>query len=222
MSRAVQPQIFAYREPPAEGSYKSLAFSAVCRHESPGGFSVLDLTSPTATTFTTYSQFFQRIFIENLFEDWQRSNWPESAELGEDSRVLSELMLPYAEGVTVDAIVCWDILNYLPAELLPLLADVLRRRCHAETNVVALFSTLMSIPATPFRFYLADSMEIRTESTSTDIRPSPRIAPGELPRLLPGFEIARQTLLKNGYYETLLKVRPGTAQPRSDQKNTGQ
>ena len=100
-----------------------------------------------------------------------------------------------------DAVLAWDLFNYLPAGLLRDLAAHLSRYCIAGTPLYALIAARSEIPAEPMRFRVRDERHVTYEPASAATRPSPGHSPRELETLIPGFGVSRSVLLRNGMQE---------------------
>lgn len=119
-----------------------------------------------------------------------------------DARLQQEL--PDIEPGSVDAVLAWDLLNYLDPRQIGSLGGHLERLCAPEAPVFALISTLAEIPDEPRVYRIADSEHLFYESHTRGRRTCPRYNEPDLHRALPGFEVETSYLLRNGMREYLL------------------
>ncbi len=204
MSTPTQAQIFAESAVPKGGAYTSAAFPEIFRSLSERfSNSVLDLTCPSVETFTSYTEYFPKIVIEDLFGEIHRSE--ETNRSGDEYvQPITERLLPYKPGAHFDLIVCWDILNYLNPIDLKELVHHLSLYCHKQTYLVALISTFQSMPKIPNTFKLSNQDRVAFERNTENDRLSPRYSPNQLRKLIPEFEPEHVSLLRSGYYEILM------------------
>jgi hypothetical protein len=103
----------------------------------------------------------------------------------------------------LDAVLAWDLFDYLDADLLRALAPRLADLCRPGALLFALVSYLGTIPDRPLDFRLGDG-DLLLYGPSPRRRPGPRHAARELEKLLAGFQFQSSYLLRNGYQEFLL------------------
>lgn len=146
-----------------------------------------------------------------------------SADAAEFRRVLAGV-LPSASAPKAHTVLCWDFLNYLPRNAILVLMTELARYCHRDVRIHALmaYSDEM-MPAQPCRYTPEGRDAVRLHPKVDAQRSSPRYAPKDLLRCMPGFDMDRAMMLRNGYQEYLLrqaepsdapKLRPGDKLPR--------
>jgi len=204
LSAKKRPNIFSYRGPEQRGTFETRALPVVAKQLLQLSYRprILDLGWPGEMTVAYYSELQPILHLESL----SREEWlveepdPEAMPVS----IREHLVFP-GQASEIDLTVCWDILDYLTEsqvqELGVLLADSLRPGAY----VVALVTTLMSMPKYPCCYQLAEDMTVSFGSPRSDERPAPRYTPNSISRMLPRFEIERNILLKNGVYELLLR-----------------
>lgn len=129
-----------------------------------------------------------------------------SAEGPEHFRSLLDSALIQDPGHASQLVLCWDYLNYLPRGPISLLMEALRSRLAPGARVHALIAySAPQMPAQPCHYTLngADSVLIQPDLQATI--DAPRYAPNDLLRCMPGYDIDKAMLLKNGYQEYLFR-----------------
>jgi SAM-dependent methyltransferase len=118
-------------------------------------------------------------------------------------------LLTFPEDTRFDAVLAWDLLNYLDRREVAALADQLNRYCRPGALLFALISILKQAPAQPVRFRILDHERLAYEVRGPALRPCPRYAPAELSELLRGFRLDRTFLMRHGVQEYLFAREPG-------------
>lgn len=127
-----------------------------------------------------------------------------SAELEEEEKRLSRLVLAYPDS-WFDAILLWDVVDYLPDRMAGVLGNELRRVSRPGALLLVYSDARRkTLPSPVLRFRLTDdgTLETRPISGSERVR-NPR-ENRDLFRLFPGFEIRRSTLLRTQLREIIL------------------
>jgi methyltransferase family protein len=112
-------------------------------------------------------------------------------------------LLAFPEETRFDAVLIWDLINYLERREVAALARQLARFCRPGAMLFALISILKQIPAEPMRFRILDQEHLAYETRTAAVRPCPRYAPAELNELLRGFRLDRSFLMRHGTQEYL-------------------
>jgi hypothetical protein len=118
---------------------------------------------------------------------------------------LLERLVPLAPGEAFDAVLAWDVLNYLRRDQVSSLMRRLARACHAGAPVLAFFWTRRQMPLVPLRYRIADHENVAWEGPRDAARPSPRYSANDVVRMTPGFAVKGSFLLRNGIQEYLLE-----------------
>jgi hypothetical protein len=161
---------------------------------------VLDLGAASGANVDFFSGFRCKIYVADLFRALSSEPISPAGADGAAS-ALFERLLPYEDGTRFDAIVAWDLFNYLKADVLSHLAGRLRGFCRRGTVMFALGWGRAEIPVEPVRFRIGEDRRVTYDVSSPDTRACPRYAPREMERLMPGFRISRSFLLRNGLQE---------------------
>lgn len=116
-------------------------------------------------------------------------------------------LLPPARGETVDLVLCWNLLNYLPAAVIEALGRRLAERASPRARLHALIeyqaTRMSSVPAS----FAPVGTELLGDPPPGDAAevPAPRYSPKELEKRLPGFTSEKTMLLGNGMQEYLYR-----------------
>ncbi len=164
---------------------------------------MLDLGPPVEHNLELLSGLGCRIRISDLY----RSLSAEPLETREPEACASlfERLLPLGADEHFDAILIWDLLDYLrPHEIAALMARV-TPACAPRAVAFGLVSTLRQIPAAPLRYRIEDRETLSCSGTREPQRPAPRHTQPELARRMPGFEVKRSFILRHGVQEYLFE-----------------
>jgi hypothetical protein len=163
--------------------------------------SVLDLGPPLAANIQFLSALSCRVRIADL----HRSLSAESVESRQPEAVgaLLERLLPLAPGERFDAVLAWDVLDYMRPNRVSALMSHLAPACHPDTPMLVLASTGRTIPATPLRYRILDPENLACEGPREPTSACPRYTQRDLARMMPGFAVRRSVLLRSGLQEYL-------------------
>jgi hypothetical protein len=162
---------------------------------------VLDLGPPLAANIQFLSALSCRVRIADL----HRSLSAESVESRSPERMgaLLERLLPLAPGERFDAVLAWDVFDYVRPDQATALMGRLASACEAETPVLVLASTGREIPAQPLRYRILGPENLACDGPREPRRASPRHTQPDLARMMAGFSIRRSFLLRGGLQEYL-------------------
>jgi hypothetical protein len=191
--------------PPA---HHSLALEILLRHlEERGRHRLLDLGPATSGNIGFFAGFSCKLYIADLHE----TLFSDPAARATDPAAFERSLmadLPSTGGLPVDAILAWDLLNYLQPEEVAALARCLRPLAARGTLLFTLISTHKEIPDRPVRFEILGRDSLRYETGGRLRRPSPRYKEPDLARLLSDYTVESSFLLRNGMQEYLLGYQP--------------
>ncbi len=164
-------------------------------------YEILDLGPASGNHVAFFSRFRCRFHIGSLEEtlpEWLQKD--EEAPPPEPPR-----LLPLAEGVRLDLILCWELLNYLDEYGLARLADHLQSRTAPGAWLHAFVHTKATMPAAPGRFRLLAPDRMEWVRDDRETVPAPRYPRRTLERLMPGLTVRQSRLLRNGLQEYLFQ-----------------
>jgi cytoskeletal protein CcmA (bactofilin family) len=154
---------------------------------------VLDLGPARPENVAFFAALSCRLHVEDLYR----------SVVGRRGPALPEDVLHLPADAAFDAVLAWDLFDYLEPAILPPLAARLTAACRPGALLFALTSYLGTIPAQPLDFRLAGDDALLYDPAARRSRPGPRHAPRELEQLLPGFRFRTSYLLRSGYQEFL-------------------
>jgi len=198
--------------------HRSLALRELLEALPPGArHAVLDLGPSVAANVRFLSALSCRVRIADLV----RSLAAESVESRrpEAMGALLERLLPVGPDERFDALLAWDVFDYLRPDQVSSLVARLAPACRPEAPVLVFASTRRTIPAVPLRYRIVDRENVAYEGPREPVRPSPRYGQSDLRRMMPGFSVRRSFLLRSGIQEYLLVrgeaggAAPGPAPP---------
>lgn len=169
---------------------------------------LLDLGLPRKSTVEFFNGFRCRLGIAGLTP--ALSGLDVETDPARRQRYLQQL-LPIKTFGGADLVLCWDLLNYLRPPAIEALMDYIGGLMPAGGLLHAFVAYgPSSLPNPPQPLVLrSDGWVERSGSTSPGTRPSPRYATGELQRVMPGYEVERAMLLRNGTQEYLFRKPAG-------------
>ncbi|HEV8240845.1 MAG TPA: hypothetical protein VGS57_15880 [Thermoanaerobaculia bacterium] len=119
-------------------------------------------------------------------------------------RALPDLLRFPAE-MRFDAVLAWDLLDYLGAAGLAVLGERLAPHCHGRTLLHAMVAREGKLPAQPARWEIVDEHTIRQWPYGGPLLDAVRLTDASLQRALGSFRVDRSYLLQNGLQEFLLE-----------------
>ena len=187
---------------PATG-HRSLALKELLDGWRPGSrHSVLDLGPSVAANVKYLAALSCRVRIADLVgslaAESVESRRPEAMP------ALFERLLPLAADERFDAVLAWDVFDYMRPDQVSCLADRLGPACRPEAPVLVFVSTRRTIPATPLRYRIVDRENVAHDGPREPARPCPRYGQHDLRRMMPAFSVRRSFLLRTGIQEFLL------------------
>jgi hypothetical protein len=163
---------------------------------------VLDLGPPLAGNIKILSGLSCRVRIADL----HRSLSAESIESRQPEAMgaLLERLLPLAPDERFDALLAWDVFDYLRPDQVSSLMARLAPACRPGALALVMVSTRRQIPARPARYRIVDRETLSCDGPLPPARTCPQYTQLDLARMLPGFSVRRSFLLRNGIQEYLL------------------
>jgi hypothetical protein len=200
---------------PAPGGHRSQSLKVLLDSlHSESRHSVLDLGPPLASNIKLLSGLGCRVRIADL----HRSLSAESIESRQPEAMglLLERLLPMAPDERFDALLAWDVLDYLRADQVSSLMARLTPACRPGALALVMVSTRRTIPARPLRYRIVDGDTLDCDGPLQPTRTCPLYTQLDLAHMMPDFAVRRSFLLRNGIQEYLLaRDAQGAAKPRS-------
>jgi hypothetical protein len=192
---------------PAPG-HRSPALKAILDDLPPGSrHAVLDLGPPLAGNVKMLSALSCRVRIADLHRSLSAE--PVESRRPEAMSALFERLLPLAPDERFDAVLAWDVFDYLRPDQVSSLMAWLTPACRPEALALVLVSTRPQIAVRPRHYRIVDRESLAYDGPSPPTRPCPRYGQHDLARLMPGFSVRHSLLLRSGIQEFLLARRAG-------------
>jgi len=160
---------------------------------------VLDLGSPFHANVARLARLAPKLAVADLAGALQ-DGMPAAAAIDEAFSVLA----PGGPAEPFQLVLAWDLPSHLGRDHLPRLGNRLAPRCAEGCLLHVLLETGRTMPALPRRYRIRDDESLEQESLTAEELACPRLQPGELDRLLPGFAVEKSRLLVHGVQEVLL------------------
>ncbi len=114
-------------------------------------------------------------------------------------------LLRFPTEMRFDAVLAWDLLDYLGTPGLAVLGERLAPHCHPRTLLHAMVAREGKLPAQPGRWEIVDDHTIRQWAHQGPLLEAVRLTDASLQRALGSFRVDRSYLLQNGLQEFLLE-----------------
>jgi hypothetical protein len=177
------------------------------------GSRVLDLGPSVSANVKFLSALSCRLRIADLVRSLAAE--PVESRRPEAMGALLEKLLPFAPDERFDALLAWDVFDYLRPDQVSSLMARLTPACPPEALALVLVSTQRTVPATPLRYRILDREHLSADGPREPTRASPRYGQADLQRLMPGFSVRRSFLLRSGMQEFLFARGGGAAAVRT-------
>ena len=195
-------------DPSASRSVSSPGFQVFlrCLQSSPK-YHILDLSYPVAANVVQLSSWFPgRIYVADLFRSIESEQMPKSGDIGLWRSVFARA-LDFPAELQFDAIIAWDLFNYLQRDALGALVTHLSAFSHSGAALFAMIATQKTIPARPLFCRIADQNRLCCETESSGLTEAPRYSAATLEKIMPGFCLERSFLLSHGVQEYIYRRR---------------
>ncbi|MFV1985141.1 MAG: hypothetical protein ACC657_16450 [Thiohalomonadales bacterium] len=175
---------------------------------------ILDLGKTNNNNINYFSEFFCKIFIEDLFESILEHESKEKSKVGDiklnqddDSPNYNEMFYCDSSNEKVDIVLCWEILNYIPREHIRLFIETLLKFSNKETLFHAFIATQATMADTPLEYSILDSLTMERNTTTANRIKAPRYNQLQLYKFMPEFKVVKSILHRNGMQEYLFSVK---------------
>lgn len=202
---AVRPRKQAQAEQPVENLMSSPLFARLTEQLAAAGrCNVLDLGPAWGANVSYFGQHQCKLRIADCAEGLLALNARALTEPAALAAALEQL-LPLATAEPSDAILGWDLFNYLDKPLLKALMLHLAPVVSGDTWLHAYVGARREMPALPAQYRLTREGQLSVKQNTPELRRCPCYTQPELRSLLPQFEVARSMLLQNGVQEYLFR-----------------
>jgi Methyltransferase domain len=192
--------------PAGHAAHRSVTFGALVSSLNPEARpQVLDLGPPLGGNIEWLSARSCRVFVVDL----HRSLMAETLEARDREHFpqLVERLVPLTAEDRLDAVLAWDVFNYLRPDQLEALMARIAPACRPGAQVLSFIATRREIPATPLRYRILSPDTLSWEGAQTPTRAAAGYHQPDFARLMPRFRLKSSFLLRNGIQEYLFSAR---------------
>ena len=163
---------------------------------------ILDLGSAAGPNLDYFAGLSARLQVVNLFDALEEiPGGPARREQAAED-VFREV-LPAVDVGGYDAVLVWDLLNYLSRRQMRALGAHLGQLTRPGGRLLTLVSNLPRVPDHPATFRIVDGSTLAYSGQSEPSRSNPRWPPGEVQKAFGDFTVERSFLLRHGIQEFL-------------------
>ena len=164
---------------------------------------ILDLGSPCTANVAYLSQFPCVLHIEDLPRALADDPGMSAPEEERDVEGAVERTIMHSDGIRFDAVLVWDLFDYLDASTIRAIARRIGRYCRTGTLLYMMTWNRETIPDEPGRFTIVDEQHLRFERMGMGTRNGMKHSPRGLERIMPGFHLQHSFLLGNDLQDYL-------------------
>lgn len=187
-------------------SHRSLALAALLASLKPEARSqVLDLGPPMGGNIEWLSTRGCRVFVVDLFASLQFETVESRAP--ENFPRLLERLLPCGPDDRFDAVLSWDVFNYLRPDQVNALMARVGQYCRPGAQVLSFIATHKEMPASPLRYRIVAPDSLAWEGVLAPTRAAPCYRQTDFARIMPTYRVKSSFLLRNGIQEYLFSAR---------------
>jgi hypothetical protein len=205
----VRPRERERAEPPVENLMSSPLFTRLTEQLAAAGrCSLLDLGPARGANVSFFGQQHCKLQIADCVEgllDLNARTLTEPTALAE----ALEQEVPLSADEPCDAVLAWDLFNYLDKPLLKALMLHLAPVVTGDTWLHAYIGARREMPALPAQYRLTREGQLSVKPNTGELRRCPCYSQPDLHGLMPQFQVARSTLLQNGVQEYLFRGQGG-------------
>ena len=195
-------------------THQSLGFKTLLRGLRPeASHSLLDLGPALGANVEFFNS---RLACRMRIADFYRSYAGRGmAADGDDDafRAAVRDILAFSSGETFDAVLVWDLFDYLRRPQIGALMEHVTPALRPGALLFLSLSYGKQIPAAPLTFRIVDEQTLRYGAAGEPQRPCPRYKLPDLERQMPGFAVEASFLLRNGMQEYVLVYQPSGSAP---------
>lgn len=165
-----------------------------------GKHRILDLGPASGENVDFFAHYPCTLYVADFYQNLL--SFPAERRIdGEGFREIVGELLSYPEDTRFDAILVWDLFDYLCLDQIEVLSRRLARYSELGTILVALLSLHSEIPSRPRAYQILNGETLRYDMNCTSHRPAPRHVEPHLCRRMPGFRVESTFVLRHGVQE---------------------
>ena len=159
---------------------------------------ILDLGPPQGQSITHFSQYSCILHVEDLMRTLAEDPGMSVPEEERDVEGAIERVITYRDGVRFDAILAWNLFDYIDSLTIRAIMHRIGRHCRPGTILFMISSIQETIPDSPGRFAIIDEQHLSFQPMGGGGRNGPKHSPLSLERMMPGFRLQHSFLLAGG------------------------
>ncbi len=170
---------------------------------------ILDLGNANNNNLSYFSDYYCKIFIEDLFSSILKDDANNSNNTEDGTKIPDYSNMFYCGNHSdekVDIILCWELLNYIPRETIRFFIEALLKLSQKETLVHAFIATQSAMADLPLEYTIKNELTMERITTSSNRIKSPRYNQLQLFKFMPEFKVIKSILHRNGMQEYLFKI----------------
>ena len=164
---------------------------------------ILDLGPPRGHNVTYFSPWQCILHIEDLLRTLAEDPEMSAPEEERDVKSAVERAVDHEAGIRFDAILAWDLFDYIDALTIRTTMHRIGRHCRSGTLLFMMCSIREAIPDDPGQFTIIDEQHLNFESLGGGRRNGSKHSPRSLERMMPGFRLQHSFLLAGGLQDYL-------------------
>lgn len=164
---------------------------------------ILDLGPPSPENIGYLSEYPCVLHIADLSRTLADDPGMSGPEEERDVPSAVERILAYEDDLRFDAILAWNLFDYLDAPTVRAITHQIGHYCRTGTLLYLTTSNGDTIPDEPGRLTIVDEQHLRFERTGMGTRNGMKHTPRGLERIMPGFRLQHSFLLENGMQDYL-------------------
>ena len=143
-----------------------------------------------------------KIHVKDLYADLERHG---TVEVGADFAELLQARFGEYDADSIDAVLCWDVFDYLVPAAADALAATLDRVLRPGGALLAFFGAAATAERTYTRYVIEDESHLRYRVAPAPCGRQRTLQNREILALFPGLTLSESVLLKSGLREVLFR-----------------
>lgn len=172
-----------------------------------GNHRVLDLGPAAGSNLETFAQLGCRLHVADLYRGLAANGTAQGEDSGRFREAFAQL-LPPAGGEPFDAVLAWDVLDYLGQRQRAVLMELLLPLCRPGALFFCMVSIRPMIPARPLSYRILAPDRLLATGDEEALRQGPKLHQPDILRSMPRFRVLKSFLLRHGVQEYLLVSAP--------------